>query len=128
MKFYRLLSVICESSQQIENFKFQVQCLLTDDQEFSQSTTVMHYLDELKKLTTSNDVLLFLKTRGFIGYQNYELLEYIVSCLLEDNLEVVAEMDEYIKKYEEFEQELSLSQLEGTIESEHEQDDSKQSG
>ena len=126
MKFHSLLFTIHQSSQHIdiENFKFQVQCLLTDDQ----STTVMHYLDELKKLTTSNDVLLFLKTRGFIGYQNYELLEYIVSCLLEDNLEVVAEMDEYIKKYEEFEQELSLSQLEGTIESEHEQDDSKQSG
>ena len=60
-----------------------------------------------------------MKTHGFIGYQNYDLLEYIVQCLLKDDLQIVAQMDEYIMKYEDFEQELSLSQLE---EISHEED------
>ena len=96
----------------VEEFKFLVQGLLTDDLESPQLTTTMHYLNEVKQLATSSDILLFLKTHGFIGYQNYELLEYIVGCLLKNDLQVVAQMDEYIKKYEHFEAELSLNQLE----------------
>ena len=121
MKFYNLLSAIEESSKQknVEKFKFHVQVLLTDAQESPQLTTTIHYLNEVKQLATSSDILLFLKTHGFIGYQNYELLQYIVGCLLKDDLQVVAQMDEYIKKYEDFEQELSLNQLE---EISHEED------
>ena len=114
MKFYSLLSAIEESSDQknIEKFKFHVQILLTDAHKCPQLTTTIHYLNEVKQLTTSSDVLLYLKTHGFIGYQNYELLEYIVGCFLKDDLQVVAQMDEYIKKYKDFEEDLSLSQLE----------------
>ena len=97
---------------EVEEFKFLVQGLLTDHLESPQLTTTMHYLNEVKRLTTSSDILLFLKTNGFIGYQNYELLEYIVGCLLKDDLQVVAQMNEYIEKYKDFEQELSLSELE----------------
>ena len=86
--------------------------MLTDDLDSYQLTATMHYLNEVKQLTTSSDILLFLKTHGFIGYQNYELLEYIVGCLLKDDSQVVAQMDEYIEKHKDFEQELSLSQLE----------------
>ena len=103
----------------VEEFKFLVQGLLTDDLESPQLTTTIRYLNEVKQLATSSDILLFLKTHGFIGYQNYELLEYIVGCLLKDDLQVVAQMDEYIKRYENFEQELSLNELE---EISHEED------
>ena len=92
-----------------EKFKFHVQDLLTDDLKYPQSIT---YLAEVKKLTTSSDILLFLKTHGFVGYQNYELLAYMVRCLWKEDQKIVAQMDHYIKKYKEFEQELSLSQLE----------------
>ena len=114
MKFYDLLSAIEISSKQknVETFKFNVQVLLTDAQESPQLTTTIYYLNEVKQLETSSDVLLFLKMHGFIGYQNYELLEYIVGCLLKDDLQVVTQMDEYIEKYEDFEQHLSLNELE----------------
>ena len=92
-----------------EKFKFHIQDLLTDDLRYPQSVT---YLAEVKKLTTSSDILLFLKTHGFIGYQNYELLAYMVRCLWKENQKIVAQMENYIKKYKEFEQELSISQLE----------------
>ena len=114
MKFYSLLSAIEESSDQknIEKFKFHVQILLTGAHKCPQLTTTIHYLNEVKQLTTSSDILLYLKTHGFISYQNYELLQYIVGSFLKDDLQVVAQMDEYIKKYEDFEEDLSLSQLE----------------
>ena len=103
----------------VEEFKFLVQGLLTDDLEYPQSDKVLQYLAEVEQLTTASDILKYLKTRNFISYLNYKLLEYIVQCLLKDKLEIVAEMDEYVKKHEEFERELSLSQLE---EISHEED------
>ena len=99
-----------------EKFKFHIQDLLTDDLRYPRSVS---YLAEVRELTTSSDILLFLKKHGFIGYQNYELLAYMVRCLWKENQKIVAQMENYIKKYKEFEQELSLSQLE---EISHEED------
>ena len=110
-EFHSLHLAIRKSSIQMdfEEFKFHVQDLLTDDLKYPQSVT---YLAEVKKLTTSSDILLFLKIHGFVGYQNYELLAHMVRCLWKEDQKIVAKMEDYIKKYKEFEQELSLSQLE----------------
>ena len=101
-----------------EKFKFLVQDLLTghDNLECSQCN---HYLTEVKQLTTSSEILLFLREHGFVSYQNYELLEYMVGCLWKEDQKIVAQLNEYIKKYEKFEQELSLNQLQ---EISHEED------
>ena len=111
-KFHILLLAIRNSSKQIDfaEFIFLVKGLLTDDQGYFQTVTAQKYLNEMDKLNTSCDILLFLKTNGFIGYMNYELLEDIVKCLLKDDLDIIAQMDEYIKMYEEFD--YSLNQLE----------------
>ena len=111
-KFHILLLAIRNSSEQIKfvEFKFLVKSLLTDDQGYFQTDAAQNYLNEIDKLTTSCDILLFLKTNGFIGYMNYELLEDIVRTLLRDDLEIIAQMDEYIMNYEEFD--YSLNQLE----------------
>ena len=94
-----------------EKFKFLVQDLLTghDNLEYSQCD---QYLNEVKQLTTSSEILLFLRKHGFVSYQNYGLLAHIVRCLWKEDQEIVAQLEDYIKKYEEFERELSLSQLE----------------
>ena len=94
-----------------EKFKFLVQDLLTghDDLEYSHSK---YYLNEVKQLTTSSEILLFLREHGFVSYQNYGLLAHIVRCLWKEDQEIVDLLEDYIKKYEEFERELSLSQLE----------------
>ena len=41
---------------------------------------------------------------------NYDILEDIVKCLLKDDLEIVTQMNDYIKKYEEFD--LTQNELE----------------
>ena len=94
-----------------EKFKFLVQDLLTghDDLEYSHSK---YYLNEVKQLTTSSEILLFLREHGLVSYQNYGLLAHIVRCLWKEDQEIVDLLEDYIKKYEEFERELSLSQLE----------------
>ena len=119
--FHILLLAIRNSSEHIDfaEFSFIVQGLLTDDQECFQTVATLKNLDDIDKKTTSSDILLFLKKHGFIGYMNYEILEDIVKCLLKDDLEIVTQMDDYIKKYEEFEQEMSLNQLQ---EISHEED------
>ena len=93
-----------------EQFKFLVQDLLTghDDMECPHSND---YLNKVRHLTTSSEILLFLREHGFVSYQNYELLVYMVRILWKDQ-KIMAQMEDYIKKYKEFEQELSLSQLE----------------
>ena len=90
---------------------------MTDDQGYFQTVTAQKYLNKIDKFSISCDIFLFLKSNGFIGYMNYEQLEDIVKCLLKDNLEIIAQMDEYIKMYEEFD--YSLNELE---ESRHEED------
>ena len=101
-----------------EKFKFLVQDLLTGhhDLEYPHSSD---YLNEVRQLTTSSEILLFLREHGFVSYQNYELLEYMVECLWKEDQKIVAQLNEYIKKYEKFEQELSLNQLQ---EISHEED------
>ena len=101
-----------------EKFKFLVQDLLTghDDLEYSQCN---HYLSEVRQLRNSSEILFFLRKHGFVSYQNYGLLAHIVRCLWKEDQEIVAQLEDYIKTYEEFEQELSLSQLE---EVSHEED------
>ena len=94
-----------------EEFKFLVQDMLTghDDLELSQCD---YYLNEVKQLRNSSEILLFLRRHGFVSYQNYEVLAHIIQCLWKEDKEIVAQLEDYIKKYEEFERELSLSQLE----------------
>ena len=94
-----------------EKFKFLVQDLLTghDDLEYPQCN---HYLTEVRQLTNSSEILLFLREHGFVSYQNYGLLAHIVRCLWKEDQEIVDQLEDYIKTYEEFERELSLSQLE----------------
>ena len=101
-----------------EKFKFLVQDMLTghDDLELSQCD---YYLTEVKQLRNSSETLLFLRKHGFVSYQNYGVLAHIVQCLWKEDQEIVAQLEDYIKKYEEFERELSLSQLE---EVSHEED------
>ena len=119
-KFHSLHLAVRKSSIQMdfETFKFLVQDLLTghDDLEYSQCD---QYLTEVRQLTNSSEILLFLRKHGFVSYQNYGLLAHIVRCLWKEDQEIVAQLEDYIKKYEEFERELSLSQLE---EVSHEED------
>ena len=117
--FHILLLAIRNSSKHIDfaEFNFFVQGLLTDDQECFQTVATLKYLDDIDKLTTPSDILLFLKKHGFIGYMNYDILEDIVKCLLKDDLDIVTQMDDYIKKYEEFD--LTQKELE---EISHEED------
>ena len=119
-EFHSLHLAVRESSirMDFEKFKFHVQDLLTghDDLEYSHSND---YLNEVKQLTTSSEILLFLRQHGFVSYQNYKILEYMVECLWKEDQKIVTQLNEYIMKYEEFEQELSLNQLQ---EISHEED------
>ena len=119
-EFHSLHLAVRESSIQMdfEKFKFLVQDLLTghDNLEYSQCD---QYLTEVRQLTNSSEILLFLRQHGFVSYQNYEFLQYMVECLWKEDQTIVTQLNEYIMKYEEFEQELSLNQLQ---EISHEED------
>ena len=119
--FHRLHSSIRDCSIQIdfEKFKFLVQDLLFSEPYYSQSDKVLKFVDEIKLLTTSSEILIFLKKHGFVSYFNYRLLERITRILWKDDQRIMSQLNDYIKKCKEFKQELSPSQLEIICRKEH---------
>ena len=112
--FHRLHLNIRDCSTQIdfEKFKFLVLDLLSSEPYFSQSDKVLEFVEKIKLLTSSSDILIFLKTHGFVSYFNYRLLARIIRLLWKDDQRIMSQLNDYIKKCKEFEQELSPSQLE----------------
>lgn len=111
-EFHSLHLNIRDSCIQIdfEKFKFLILDLLTDEIDFLQSAEVLQYISEIKLLTSTNDILIFLKTHGFVSYWNYKLLERIVRILWKEDERIMSQLNDYIKKYKEFERKLPLSQ------------------
>ena len=60
-------------------------------------------LDEVKLQETSSDAIICLKKYQFITYLKPQLLHEIVERLLLKHQELVAEMNQYMKDYEEYE-------------------------
>lgn len=97
-----------------EKFKFLVLDLLSNETGYPQSAEVLRYVAEIKLQKSSSDILIYLKTNGFVSYQNYRLLESIVQILLRDQI-IISQLNDYIRKYKEYEQEVRLSQKADSI-------------
>ena len=93
-----------------KKFKFLVLDLLSNEIDYPQSAEVRQYIAEIKLLTSSSDILLFLKEHGFISFHNYKIFEGIVLLLWKDQI-IMSQLNNYIKKYKKFEHQLSLNQI-----------------
>lgn len=97
LKFNQLVMAVITSLQQtnLQRLKVYIQILLpnSDDEES------MH--EQVNKQKTSSDILVFLKRKRVIGFRNPKLLEDIIQGLLSDDEEIVTQLSQYKKKYEE---------------------------
>ena len=115
-KYSNILELIQTSARkysQIELIKNKIRIILRMKSLY-QSQFLAPYHREIDAITTVDDAFHFLVSNNFIGYLNFQLLEYLSSeiiCGEEGNDKVQEKLSEYKKCYAKFLEEPSFSDV-----------------
>ena len=115
-KYYDLLEMVQDFAAQqskVELIKNKLKSILKDKSRY-QSHTIAIYCTQINAITTVHEAFQFLVDNNFVGYLNFQLLEYLSSeriCGKDGNKEIAEKLKEYKKCYGVFLEESSFVEI-----------------